>query len=218
MSKALVTFGTGDFESLLDISMPGLAGYADRWGYELRTNPPQGLTRPASWGKLRAILAALIHHSEVLWVDCDVIILDDSADIAPMVPADAWQGLTRHFTHEGEVPSAGVWYVREQMAGPLEQMWQMTRYMNHPWWEQAALQDLLGYTPNERPVRLDEPTDLYDRTVWLDANEWNALALREGDAVDARLAHCGPGMGAGSRARIMQSLLERSTREQVLAQ
>lgn len=213
MSRALVTFAVGDHEQLLDLSIPGFADYADRHGYHLQADPPRMLMRPPSWGKLPVIRAALDDHDEVLWIDADVIIVDADRDIADEVPADAWQAITRHHTPEGEVPSCGVWLVRRPMWKPLEDMWRLTRYMNHPWWEQAALLDRLGYNPTVRPVVLDRQTDLYERTCWVGV-EWNALApefpsgLEEIDPHEARFVHCGPGSTATYRAGLMRRLTE----------
>lgn len=173
MSRALVTFALGDHRRLLELSLPRFAEYADRHGYELAAYPPRLLMRPPSWLKVAALLDALNHHEEALWIDCDVVIVDGEKDIADEVPDDARQALVRHHTPDGEVPNCGVWFVREPMRPTLIRLWQLDRYLDHPWWEQAAMLDLLGYRHRQRPVELVAPTELYERTHWLDLS-WNS--------------------------------------------
>jgi glycosyl transferase family (putative galactosyltransferase) len=214
MNRALVSFGVGDFAELLEISRPGLEAYADRHGYELHTRSPSMLLRPASWHKITSLLDLLEDYDEAVWVDCDCVIMEPGWDIADEVPDWAWHAITRHHTPEGEVPSCGVWYLRQPMQPVLEAIWRLTRYLNHRWWEQAALQQLLGYTPEHLPVHQDHQTELSDRTYWLDV-EWNALAFPDRiPEPGTRIAHCAPGHPVWRRADLMRQLAaatERST-------
>jgi len=212
VTRVLVTFATGPFAELLDIARPGFEEYADRHGYELRTAPPAMLTRPASWGKVSRLLDALDVYSEALWIDCDVVMLDTSVDLADEVPPEAWHAITMLHTREGEIPSCGVWLCRQAMRRPLEQIWSLTRYLHHPWWEQAALHHALGY--GGQPVALQNPTELLARTYWL-GGEWNALRLQFPDPEteefdEPRFAHCGPGSSVGFRAGLMRDLTARA--------
>jgi hypothetical protein len=192
VSRALVTFATGDHRRLLELSLPGFSDYADRHGYELRAYSPRLLMRPPSWLKVAALLDALAEHEEALWLDCDVVIVDGDPDIADELDAGDVQALVRHHTPDGEVPNCGVWYVREAMRPTLVRLWHFDRYTDHPWWEQAAMLDLLGYRHRSRPVELEAPTDLYDRTCWLGL-EWNSHEQSDRHP-QPRFAHatCGP--------------------------
>jgi hypothetical protein len=208
--RALVSFGTGDFAELLKISVPGLHDYACLHGYDLITRPPSMLLRPPSWHKITSLLDALEEYEEALWVDCDVVVVDPAWDLADDIPDQAWQGITRHQTGEGEVPSAGVWYVRQQMQPVLEAIWRLSKYTDHRWWEQAALQQLLGYTPEHLPVHQETETELSRHTYWLSL-EWNALYLpgQEPDPLP-RFAHVAPGYPPHIRAALMRQLTNRT--------
>jgi len=213
--RALVTFAAGDeFEGLLDLSLPGLEEYADLHGYDILTAPPRLLTRPPSWGKITRLLSALERYDEALWVDCDVVCLDPAVDVADEL-GDAWQAISRHRTREGEIPSCGLWYVRQSMQPVLEAIWRLDRYTDHPWWEQAALHQLLGY--GGRPVERQRETALFAHTCWLDP-EWHAISLEypgglvypDGDTPERpRFVHAAPGSPPAVRARMMRDLLER---------
>ena len=214
MNRALVTFAVGGFQLLLELAQPGLEEYADRHHYTLITDPPAVLERPPSWHKITALMAALDEYEEALWVDCDTVIVDPTLDVADEIPPEAWQAITLHHTHEGEVPSAGVWYARQPLQPVLEAIWRHDEYLHHRWWEQAALQHLLGYTPNQLPVHLDRPnrpTELYRRTHWLGL-EWNTLALPGHDLelTGLRIVHAAPGNPISTRAQVMRELITRA--------
>ena len=115
-----------------------------------------------------SLIAALQDYEEALFVGSDIVIVDPSDDV-PIEP-DAWQALVEHHTGDGVVPNADMWYVRRPMIPLLEQMWGMTQYIQHGWWEQRALHDLMGY--RGRPVKRVAETELYRRTTFLDPG-WN---------------------------------------------
>lgn len=180
MSRALVTFGTGPAADLLAVAEPTFREYADRHGYRLLIADEIPGDRPASWYKVPVMLQALREHDEVLWLDADVVILNDLLDLADQVPHGAWQALVAHHTPDGEVPNHGVWHARRELVPVLERIWRMTEYTHHPWWEQAAGCQLLGYDPWKRPMTRERETDLYHHTTFL-GNEWNSHRDDESD-------------------------------------
>lgn len=163
MTKALVTYAVGSHEELLEIALPSFREFADRHGYEVVRFDAEP-TRPASWMKIPALQAALGDFDEALWVDADVVITDTADDVP--IGASAWQAMAVHHTSDGEVPNLGVWRVRRKMLPVLDQLWGMEQYVNHFWWEQRAMLDLLGYSGS--PLRPPEdPPVLFKRTTFL---------------------------------------------------
>jgi hypothetical protein len=206
VNRALVTFAVGDHERLAQLSRPRMAAYAERHGYRLETRQPSLSMRPPSWMKVAVLLYQLDRHREVLWLDADVVVCDDSRDIADDIDPGCWQGLVAHHTPDGEVPNCGVWYVRQPMRSVLERLWRMDRYLNHPWWEQAGMLDLLGYRHQPRPVQLERPTELYERTCFLGL-EWNSHEERDRHPAP-RFAHATAGP-LEWRANVMRDYLTR---------
>lgn len=208
MSKALATFATGDHTRLLDVSAPLFAAYAERHGYQLVTVDRVPNSRPASWWKVPFLTALLDSFDEVLWLDCDVVIVDGTQDIASQVPTSMWQALVTHHTNEGEIPNCGVWFARKPMLPWLTRIWDMTTYISHPWWEQAAMLELLGYTPHQRPVRRETETSLFAHTAMLPL-EWNSH--EQNDRSDQpRFAHVTPN-SVDWRLPIMQRYAQEAT-------
>ncbi len=117
-------------------------------------------------------------------MDADMVIVDPSEDLD--VPDGAWQALVAHHTNDGEVPNCGFWLVRQPMRDVLQAAWAMTGYLTHPWWEQAAIVELMGY--QGQPLALAQPTDLYEATHFLGA-EWNDHLHDSGRTDSPRVRH-----------------------------
>jgi hypothetical protein len=167
--KALLSFGVGDeFAAMLDVALPSFQAFADRHGYTLLVPASVPDDRPPSWQKIPLFIDALEDYDEVLWIDADAVIVDDEDDVE--VPPGYWQALVVHHTRDGEVPGGGFWLLRRPMLPVLEQLWGMTDYIYHGWWEQRALGDALGYDGS--PFARVRETELYARTWFLD-NGWS---------------------------------------------
>jgi hypothetical protein len=67
------------------------------------------------------------------------------------------------------VPNCGVWVLGQQMIPTLTEIYDAGRYLNHPWWEQAAILERMGYRVEGVHSTLEAPTDLYRNTKFLDA-------------------------------------------------
>lgn len=167
MRRALVSLATGPHRELLDIAWPTFEEFADRHGYDLIEADTQS-PRPPSWWKVPVLRELLTQYGEVLWLDADVVVVDPTEDLP--VPVGPVQAVVAHRTADGEVPNLGVWLVRRPMIPVLDQLWRMTENLNHPWWEQAAMVQLLGY--GGTPLRQQRPSELLDKTHFL-GPEWN---------------------------------------------
>ena len=172
MSKAMVTFGVGPHEALLEIAKPSFDAFAQRHGYDFYIADPGEMTRPAPWYKYPTLIALLQKYDDVLWIGADMVIVDGREDFIDDVPAEAWQAMVKHHTGDGEVPNTEFWLVRKPMIEVLNTGWDLRHYLTHGWWEQAALLELMGYIVTSPLTRLYKPTEVYDHTHFLD-NSWN---------------------------------------------
>lgn len=196
MTKALLTFGVGDQAELLALTRPAMERYAARHGYDFLVAPcgPQG--RPPSWGKVPALQSALRDHDEVLWIDADCLVVDDSEDLAAEVPPEAWQALRFERNWRGDVvPNCGVWLLRRPMLPVLTEAWEYGSLAHCPYWEQDAICALLGFRRKNRR-RIFPPAaenELYRRTHRL-APRWNVFpGNKRPPAEPARIRHAAGG-------------------------
>ena len=153
-------------------TLPVLEAYAKRHGHDFACHNLFG-ERPASWMKVLLLHKSLQTYDRVAWIDTDVVVMRDDADILAELPAGQWQGMVEHDTECGMVPNCGVWLVTQDMIPILTDAWNCGQDINHGWWEQAAILRRMGYAVTDSPhASLDTPTTLYERTTFLDAT-WN---------------------------------------------
>jgi galactosyl transferase GMA12/MNN10 family len=212
--KALCSLGAGPHEALLELSRPTFEAYARRHGYELITSTEADPRRPPAWSKVPMIREALSAYELVLWIDADAVIVDGSEDVAAELRPDRFLALVRH--GEREVPNTGVmlWRAGDPARELLDRTWNARRFVDHPWWENAALLDALGYAlpsalePRRRRLRrrqfhLARPSPLLAGTQFLPL-EWNSVYLDR--APSPRIVHC-VGVPVEQRARDMAAAL-----------
>lgn len=194
--KALATFGVGAHASLLNVSLPTFRAYTERHGYDLCVMPCESEGRPPAWGKVKALRNLLERYGEVLWIDADALIADDAEDLSACVPPDALQALVEHPTDRGPVPNTGVWFVRRGMVSWLDRIWERESRVDHPWWEQAAMADLLGYgLDGMRTAGPVEATELGRVTHYLQ-QAWNVYAGNAAQVGRPKIRHA---LGAASK-------------------
>lgn len=174
--KALVSLGFGAHVGLLEATRPVRERYAELHGYELvEETPSAGADRPGGWPKIPLLQSALERFETVVWVDADAVICDVATDIAD----DAVGGFLLHLVshrYAGQCfPNLGVMVLRQHQwtADFLAAVWDKKEYLDHPWWENAAALDLLGYRVEEPVVKV-RPTE-YDRFVGELPQRWNMI-------------------------------------------
>lgn len=201
--KVLASIGTGTHEQLLELVRPTFACYARRHGYdlELRTESLDA-SRPVSWSKIPLLLDLLHRYEFVLWIDSDAAIVDPSQDIEGLLGENPIGMVSLHTAEAADNPNMGVLALRagRETTELLSALWLKTEYLNHRWWENAALLDHLGYVVDPAP-RLVRPSPVRDRITFL-PRPWNTVpgAVSDGPprivhypghSQDARLEHLG---------------------------
>lgn len=177
MSVCVVTGHTGEaWDRLAALTLPALAAYCDRHGYELcdvsADLPTLADGRPPSWGKVRALGVVLYDCDVAVWIDADVLVMPGAPPIHAELLADEWQALVVHHVPEGMVPNCGVWVLRPPMVDVLDSMWRRIEYVTHPWWEQAALIAEMDYDTAHSIFQRND-NRLWLHTAVLDTR-WNA--------------------------------------------
>lgn len=174
MRRIIITGSEGfEHDALASITLPLMLKYAERHNYSIRAfRLAPAAQRPSSWKKLIAICGGFADHDEVLWLDSDVVISDGSHDFFESIPADCLQAMVRHQTCEGDVPNAGVWFLRRPMLPHLMLAAMQDDLVSHKWWEQAAMLRFMGFAVDDGICSHRFDTSLYEKTHWLDES-WN---------------------------------------------
>jgi hypothetical protein len=187
MSKAIVSIGAGKLhKEMLDIAFPSFQAFSKKWGWDIYRCDTVGKSRPAPWYKIEALLNLLPSYDEVLFLGADTLIVDGSQDLT--APDIAIQALVEHHTGDGFVPNTDVWLCRKPMIPYLEKIWGMEQWLMHGWWEQAALLELMGYKVHQPTRYLGQPTELYDKTYFLE-HSWNVHKWDQPQPEHPRIQH-----------------------------
>lgn len=203
MSRAIVTYAAGAHEELLDVALPSFREFAARHGYDLlATRGDIGEARrflqddqelPPAWCKVPLLLDALQRYDQVVWFDCDLVVVDPSEDF-PVMRHDATHALVRHFEDCSEVPNSGVWRLTRACGSLLYDMLRLEVFENHGWWEQAALMTLMGYcVPPEGSKFSATKCRCVRRTRWYDECDFMRLAWNSHPNYRAerpKIVHC----------------------------
>lgn len=178
-NKIIVSGFSGSyFEHLSSITFPYMKRYADKYGMnsELRELPDFG--RPASWSKIIIFNELLKQYDLVIWLDSDVLIVDNSEDISIQCQDNNIQYLANHNVVGNNNPNCGVWILKKEMIPYLKTIWNNEKYINNHWWEQAAVVECMGYEVTKNPdgtnkaVMKDESNELYKLTGKMNP-KWN---------------------------------------------
>jgi len=176
--RVICTAATGEHTGLLEIALPPLREYARRYRYDLVTVPHDtAFGRPASWGRIPIIYRLLDSHELVVWIDADAIIVDLARNIADELRTGKDLYLVEHHSQaSGErTANAGVMMLRSGAWAKalLEAAWARIDLIDHPWWENAAIMQLLGYRTEVGSAGPEHHTEWRERTQLIDL-AWNS--------------------------------------------
>jgi hypothetical protein len=178
LRKVLCSIGAGPHQALLELSGETFSIFAARHGYELDLRREVLVAdRAPAWSKIALLRECLDHCDLVLWVDADAAIVDPTIDIADELARGDVMAMVAHEYDGMSVPNAGVWVLRNRRSVRrlLDRIWNRVEYLDHDWWENAALLRELGYTV-EPTVELVRPTRIWGHTRFVDRS-WNSISV-----------------------------------------
>jgi hypothetical protein len=192
--KAIISFAHGDqWSAVSEKTWPRMESYAAKHGATFRCGDmARSNARPKAWMKLAYIAEMLVSHDEVLWLDADVLIADDSASIFDEFPVGENHHAMclledleskKHF-------NSGVWICRRGAIPMIVLAAMEDDVIHHKWWEQAAVERHLGEFP---PFSLGE--------CW---NRW----LGSPDSVTPRFLHACFQRTAGEKAAQIETWIQ----------
>ncbi len=209
MKRCIVTYAAGAHEELLDVALPTYKRFARQHGYELVVGR-KATDRPPAWNKIPLLIDALGQYKEVVWFDCDMVVVDTKDDFSPLREW-ATHAMVRHFENQSEVPNSGVWRVTEQVIPLLQDMLKLEVFENHGWWEQAALLTLMGYcVPPQGHHFTDTKCQCVRPTRWHASCEFMRLTWNSHPNYRAerpRIVHCSYSNMA-QRLEVMRALVK----------
>ena len=187
-TRAIITGWTGtEFAKMAMYSLPLIEHYAKVHECLFACGNLCG-PRPPSWLKVKLVEQALQQVDEVAWIDSDVIIEKFDVSIFSQLSEDAWQGLVEHDTASGIIPNCGIWVLRKPMLSILSEIWDSNQYIDHGWWEQAAILERMGYKVVGTTAVREKDSLLFSKTSFL-GSEWNHHPCDNRQVLNPRFRH-----------------------------
>jgi hypothetical protein len=162
---------------MLQLMAPTAAYYAQLHRMDCLLLPLPGkrldASRPPAWDKVVLIHHMLKQYETVMWIDADAIICNPEKDIRSVLDPGIPMHMVAHRIGRRTIPNTGVWICRSmpKTFEMLHHIWTSTQYVDHRWWEQAALMQLIGHSPDSSTSPVETRYTPYVRFI---DREWNS--------------------------------------------
>jgi hypothetical protein len=189
----IITAYDKKFKTIGEFCSKSLKKYAKKYNYNFKSYTiPSSEQRPQSWFKIKLIQSILNNknYDFVLWIDADAFFLRYDTNILNYINKKKDIYLVAHYVnvHKGsrfqntkltiKRENCGVMLIKNSKFSKdlLKKVWEKEEYINHPWWENAAVLDLFGHRA-EINGNLDDHKDNIDITkrVKLLSYDWNCI-------------------------------------------
>lgn len=159
MKIAFVTLAAGEeFSRMAALVNPAKRRYCSRFGYDfISFDQILDTSRPAAWSKIPAIQRVLPDYDWLFWCDTDAVLWNPDAGLRQFIvaagPVDAI------FQANQDGANSGLFFLRNcaWSFDFLEEIYRQEQFIHHPWWENAAIIDLLTRDNVRSHVQLYPP-------------------------------------------------------------
>lgn len=132
-----------NFKEISDLSFPTLEKFSQKNQFDCERFFIEDFKKPAPWFKIDALIKAieLKQHDYVLWIDSDAIIFNQNFDIESIINNNKILHIAKDFNNINS--GVMLWKTCEEGLSLLYKIQSMSeKYLNHIWWEQAAIIEL----------------------------------------------------------------------------
>ena len=144
----MTTYFDKNFEKLGKITLKSMKRYAKENSFDIKLFNEIKSDRPPAWNKILIMQKLLdLNYDFVFWIDSDALIVGDE-DISKEIVGGKDFYLVKHFIKNRDAPNTGVVLLRNSKWSRdfLKTVWDKKEYINHRWWENAAINHLLGFS------------------------------------------------------------------------
>lgn len=131
------------FKEISNLSFPTLEKFSQKNKFDCERFLVEGFKKPTPWFKIDALINTieLDQYDYVLWVDADAIILNQNFNIESLINNNKILHIAKDFNNINT--GVMLWKVCEESLSLLYKIQSMSeKYLNHIWWEQAAILEL----------------------------------------------------------------------------
>jgi len=160
-SICIATYFDKNFKEVGDLSLKGMRKYAKKYRFDLVVDNQIKSRRPPAWNKIllvQKLLSSKKNYDFVLWIDPDTLFFRLDKDIREEIQEGKDFYLVKSNSTGQELPLTGVFLIRNSDWSKefLKNVWALKKYTYHNWWENAAVDELIGYKDviNYNPLKL----------------------------------------------------------------
>jgi hypothetical protein len=149
LNLKILTACDENFKDIVKLNRPILKQYCLLHNYQIVEKSIVDFPKPPSWFKIDAMLVEMNSEcSHVMWIDADTLILKQSFNIDSLLVPDKELYISRDINGI----NCGIMILQNTqfMRNILQKINSMSeKYLNHIWWEQAALMELIAEDYNQ---------------------------------------------------------------------
>lgn len=142
MEIGIITLSTPNIEVYAGLTRANNLKYAERNQYRFKSYLDRiDMSRPASWSKLPALIENFSQNEWLMWIDADAMIMNHTIKIESIIDND----YDLILSDDSNGINCGVFLCKTTyfMLEIFNKIYSKIEFINHPWWEQAALMDEL---------------------------------------------------------------------------
>ena len=181
-----------NFKKIGDITFKSISQYSNKFNLRFENLKMPSTGRPLSWNKIK-LLQEEIKKGEnefIMWIDADAFFHKDAKNILYELDSNHEIFLVNHYcsVHKGSKFKNTILTINRINCGMmifkvsqfnldfLEKVWNEDKYINHVWWEQAAIMDIIGLKA-EITNNLNDNIgdDFYLKKIRFLSKEWNSI-------------------------------------------
>lgn len=158
MKIAVITHGDENMELWKQNSYPNKQKYCDKHGYDFICSGKKYTKRPPAWYKILLVKRYLKDYDWIFWTDPDSLVINSDVKLESFI--DESKSLI--VSHSGLTVNAGCFFIKNTAWSNqfLNDVWESTNCINHPWWETKAFMQLLeSKYLNDYNIRIDMNAD-----------------------------------------------------------
>ena len=149
-SICITTYFDKNFEKIGNLSLKGMEKYAKKYGFDIKLFNNITSNRPPAWNKILIVQKLLEDPKKydfIFWIDSDTLFWRFNEDIRQEIEENKDFYLVKTDYLGMDLPLSGAFLIRnsEWSKQFLKGVWGLKKYTYHHWWENAAIDDLLGF-------------------------------------------------------------------------
>ncbi len=188
----IVTSHDDNYKDIGSITTKSMHKYADKFNlkFEFLNMPDTG--RVQTWNKILQIKNEILkkENDYIMWVDADAFFLNDAQNILSVIDNKYEIYLSSHYcsvfkgsNYKNTILTTNrincgvmIFKVSNFCLEFLEKVWSKKEYINHFWYEQAAIMDLVGLKADiTGNLNDNKGNDLYLNKIKFLSKEWNSI-------------------------------------------